>query len=438
MGKIFISYRRDDSASDSGRIDDKLAPHYGRANVFKDVDTIPLGVDFRQVLTTEVAKCDVMLVVIGRQWVSVIDERGKRRLDNPSDFVRIEVEAALARNIPVIPVLMQNVPMPQERNLPASLAPLAFRNSIAIRSDPYFHQDMDLLIRRLDSLFNSIAPLPTASHSAVGHQPSGTQPITLPFDKMPPRLSELGFASYLHQGVACILPPTCLVPAGPFLMGSDKSKDLQAGVLEEPQHSITLSAFRIAKYPVTVAEYACFVRAGQDKPSDWKQQERNMDHPVVFLSKGDAIDYAEWLAKLTGQVWRLPGEAEWEKAARGTDGRIYPWGDEFAASHCNARERGKEHGTSPVGNYPTGASPYGALDMAGNVWEYATGLNKDYPYTPTDVEEQVTSPAGNWLRGGSHSSLAQDVRVARRNPYLLPVGLSGDRGFRLVLVVPNI
>ena len=156
MSKIFISYRRDDSDADSGRIDDRLWPKYGRANVFKDVDTIPLGLDFRRILNEEVAKCDVMLVAIGRQWVSITDVYGQRRLENPSDFVRIEVEAALARDIPVIPVLVQDAPMPQERELPTTLGSLAYRNGITVRGGRHFHADIDLLIRRLDMLFASV------------------------------------------------------------------------------------------------------------------------------------------------------------------------------------------------------------------------------------------------------------------------------------------
>src|SRR5262245_1594715 len=104
MGSIFISYRRDDTSADSGRIYDRLTPKYGSNNIFIDVDAIPLGMDFRQILNAEIAKCDVVLVMIGRRWASVTEQSGRRRLDNPSDFVRIEVEAALARGIPVIPV----------------------------------------------------------------------------------------------------------------------------------------------------------------------------------------------------------------------------------------------------------------------------------------------------------------------------------------------
>jgi len=158
MSRIFISYRRDDSADASGRIYDRLEAKYGRDNIFKDVDAILLGVDFRRALTAEVDKCDVMLVVMGQQWLRITDQQGQRRLDNPGDFVRIEVEAALARDIPVTPVLVQNAPMPQESDLPSSLGPLAYRNGIVVRSDPYFHRDMDLLIGRLELLFTVLRP----------------------------------------------------------------------------------------------------------------------------------------------------------------------------------------------------------------------------------------------------------------------------------------
>lgn len=350
MGKIFISYLRDDSDADSGRIDGRLWPKYGRENVFKDVGTIPIGADFRQVLTDEVAKCDVMLVVIGRQWITIMDQHGKHRLENPSDFVRIEVEAALARNIPVIPIIVQSAVMPHERELPASLAKLAYSNGIAVRSsDPFFHCDMDVLIHKLDVLFSPVPPPPPTP--APERQPTGPQPIVLPAEKLPQRLNQLDFSAYraLH-GAEYISPPLCNVPAGPFLMGSDKRTDPQAFDDELPQQSVTLAAFQIGKYPITVAEYACFVRAGQQEPSNWQQQLGKLDHPVVYVSWQDATAYAQWLAERTRQSWRLPSEAEWAKAARGTDGRFYPWGDTFDTSRANTDES-KKGGTTPVGSY---------------------------------------------------------------------------------------
>lgn len=117
-----------------------------------------------------------------------------------------------------------------------------------------------------------------------------------------------------------------------------------------------------------MAEYACFVRAGHAMLSDWLTQLGTLDRSVASVSWHDATAYAAWLARQTGQPWHLPTEAEWEKAARGTEGRIYPWGDTFDASRANTYESGIGT-TTPVGASPSGASPSGAQDLAGNVWE---------------------------------------------------------------------
>lgn len=147
---IFISYRRLDSADVTGRIYDRLLQRFDRRQVFKDVDSIPLGVDFRTHLGDVVGRCSVLLAVIGPQWLATTGPNG-RRLDDSADFVRIELEAALSRNIPVIPVLVGGADLPAERDLPPSLAPITFRNGIAVRPDPDFHRDMDRLIAGLES-----------------------------------------------------------------------------------------------------------------------------------------------------------------------------------------------------------------------------------------------------------------------------------------------
>src|SRR5262249_50333229 len=157
MAKIFISYRRDDAADASGRLYDRLVGQFGEANVFKDVDTIPLGVDFRTVLGEAVGQCAVMLVVIGRQWLSATDAGGHRRLEQPGGFVRLELEAALARDIPVVPGPVQDAPVPPERDLPPSRAALAYRHGISLRSDPQFHGDVTQLIHRLTPLVGASA-----------------------------------------------------------------------------------------------------------------------------------------------------------------------------------------------------------------------------------------------------------------------------------------
>jgi hypothetical protein len=145
---IFITYRREDSIDVTGRIYDRLCQHFGKQNVFKDVDSIPLGVDFRKHLGDSVGQCDVLLTVIGREWLA--GDRGQRRLDDVRDFVRIEMEAALKRDIPVVPVLVQGSSMPSLEDLPEILQSLVYRNGIPVRPDPDFHQDMDRLIKGIE------------------------------------------------------------------------------------------------------------------------------------------------------------------------------------------------------------------------------------------------------------------------------------------------
>ena len=148
---IFICYRRADSENIAGRIYDKLVGYYGKDPIFKDVDSIPLGVDFRTFLDEKVGQCRVLLVFIGNQWLKITDEEGNRRLDDFRDFVRIEIESALKRDIPVIPLLVRRATMPEEEDLPQEIKGLAFRKWIQIRPDPDFHNDMERLISALDT-----------------------------------------------------------------------------------------------------------------------------------------------------------------------------------------------------------------------------------------------------------------------------------------------
>ncbi|NGZ08044.1 MAG: TIR domain-containing protein [Nitrospira sp. LK70] len=149
MSKILISYRREDSADATGRIYDQLVQQFGRTAVFKDVDSIPLGINFRKHLDEQVGKCDVFLAIIGPDWMGIKAGEGTSRLDDPRDFVRIEIESALKRQIPVIPVLVRGATIPDPERLPSSLQELSDRNGIVVRHDPDFHRDMDRLIEHL-------------------------------------------------------------------------------------------------------------------------------------------------------------------------------------------------------------------------------------------------------------------------------------------------
>ena len=146
--KVFISYRHDDSAGHAGRVHDRLVQAFGRDLLFMDVDAIPLGVDFIKVLREEVAKCDVLLAVIGTHWLDARDEEGNRRLDSAADFVRIEIATALQRGIPVIPILLDGAKIPKVQQLPQDLEGLVARNGLDVRHAS-FHADIDKLITGL-------------------------------------------------------------------------------------------------------------------------------------------------------------------------------------------------------------------------------------------------------------------------------------------------
>jgi hypothetical protein len=151
---LFISYRREDSADVVGRISDRLIDKFGHDAVFRDVDSIPLGQDFRTHLRDAVGRCDVLLVIIGQHWCDTM-AGGKRRLDDPRDHLRIEVESALQRDIPVIPVLVQGAVLPEEEDLPEVLRPLAYRNAQPVRSDPDFAGDIERLVHGIEVQFGT-------------------------------------------------------------------------------------------------------------------------------------------------------------------------------------------------------------------------------------------------------------------------------------------
>ena len=159
MNRIFISYRRDDSVDVTDRICERLCEHFGARSVFTDVDGTPVGKDFRVHIAQEVGKCNMLLAVIGKDWIDATDEEGqRRRLDDPTDFVRVEIEIALRRGIPVVPLLVRGAGIPSPEQLPESLQELAFRQGVQIRPNPDFHTDMDRLIRSLEKLSVSREP----------------------------------------------------------------------------------------------------------------------------------------------------------------------------------------------------------------------------------------------------------------------------------------
>ena len=224
------------------------------------------------------------------------------------------------------------------------------------------------------------------------------------------------------------------IPAGTFIMGSDNT-DRSARSDEKPQRPIYLPGYWIGRTEVTNDQYAAFVNAtGHPAPEHWEGgvvPEGTGDNPVGNVSWNDALAFTAWLSAETGQDFRLPTEAEWEKACRGTTGQIYPWRSrDISAEKLNYNYYNIGTTTS-VGTYsPDGDSPYGAADMAGNVWEWTSSEYTGYPYDGTDGRENLDTSVRRVLRGGSFSANASDVRCAvryGRNPVLASVVGSGFR-----------
>jgi len=267
------------------------------------------------------------------------------------------------------------------------------------------------------------------------------------------------------------------IPAGPVLLGTPKKKIAwlrkQLGVKqrwynrEKPQHRVDVPTFYISRYPITVAQFKAFVETGGYQEQRfwtaegwaWKKSRRRTEpvsygepfdlpnHPVVGVTWYEALAYCAWLteqlrawektpeplAGLLQEGWRitLPSEAEWEKAARGTDDRIYPWGNEPDADRANYNESGIGS-VSTVGCFPGGASPYGVEDMAGNVWEWTRSLYKPYPYNSSDGRENLEAKGQRAVRGGGFDNPQRTIRCAVRGREETNV-TRDNLGFRIVV-----
>jgi formylglycine-generating enzyme required for sulfatase activity/energy-coupling factor transporter ATP-binding protein EcfA2 len=203
------------------------------------------------------------------------------------------------------------------------------------------------------------------------------------------------------------------IPAGVFLMGSEEG-DPEAYEDEVPQHPVQLAAYQIGRYEITNRQYWQCVRAGicVSPKNDRYILGVYQDHPVTDVSWNDAVNFCRWIGG------RLPSEAEWEKAARGTDGRRYPWGNH--PPDCSLANITDDNGnacigdTAPVDSNPDGVSPYGVYNLAGNVWEWTQSLYLDYPYEALDGRESFEALGDRVLRGGAWYGSRRSVRSADR------------------------
>lgn len=542
--RLFISYRRADSRLMTGRIYDRLVAAFGKRAIFMDIDNMIYGRDFRGVLREATANCRVMLVIIGPGWLNATDEHGNRRLDDPDDFVRLEVETGLqGDSIEVVPVLVDGATMPSAASLPPSLRELAFIHAATVRDGGDFHHDMDRLIRYLGAIIppasnrlmryiaaalaliiliaaliivppllprgDSPTPNPTdtravaavnttvaptlesppdvngtiaamqtlnrgATLTAVPTNTFTLTPTYAPTEDYPATVNAAltatevylinltGTASEqlrrdqtatatLHplnappEHVAAALvraqnftgtrnadwepfvytfpddpaaAPMVLVPAGSFQMGSTEEAN------EQPIHTQTFATpFWIDQTEVTRAQWDACVRANACEAKSANQYSTRDTQPVNFVDWFEAHAYCAWRATVTGDDYRLPQEREWEYAARGVEGWLYPWGNNVPTDNLAVYYPGSGSLTADVGSKsPAGDSWVGAQDMSGNVWEWVNSLYLPYEsvYNPDDGRE--ASPEGNstgvrGLRGGSFFNITVNLRGAVRFRY---------------------
>jgi formylglycine-generating enzyme required for sulfatase activity len=395
-GHVFICYAREDQdfvLKLAGDLKGRGVP------VWLDQWDIPRGRNWDLSIMRAIKNCATLLIVLSSASVE-------------NDNVLNELAVALDYSKTVIPAMVEPCELP-----------------LRIRRRHYvdFHNhDYD---QALAELFSELKML-------TAQEAEEARPVKTPASQPKPVTEPGLWGPTVAERRQPFEPELILIPAGEFLMGSDPEKDKGVDTGEQPQHTLYLPNYHIAKTPVTNAQYLAFVEAaGHSKPKHWEDgelPEGKEDHPVVRVTWHDAMAYCQWLAEATRKAYRLPSEAEWEKAARGTDGRIWPWGSKWDETCCNSSEGGPGD-TTPAGQYsPGGDSPYGCVDMAGNVWEWTWSLRRDYPYDAEDGREDPTAGGSRVLRGGAFLDNLWYARCAargRRNPH----SRYRNFGFRVVV-----
>ncbi len=388
-----------------------------------DEEEIFPGADWNMEIEKAVEAADAIIVCLSK---GSITKEGyiQRELRIVLDFADYKPEGTLY----IMPVRLEDCEPPRR------LRAWQYADYFEGQRDRALNRLLVSLKRRADSLGLSFVPpaLEVKENAIQEEKPIVEKPKPLPVPQISTtkKYTPDGFLVEIFGGMEFVH-----VPAGKFLMGSKNGDDD-----EKPQRSVDIPYdYWMARYPLTNEQYDSYIKNKKSKhPVDgWRKKK---DHPIIYAKWKEILEYCEWLNNLvqselpSGLILRLPTEAEWEKAARGTDGREYPWGNKSDNSKCNSEESAK-HGTTPAGLYsPDGDSPYGCADMAGNVWEWTHSLKQRYPYKADDGREDENSSDSRVLRGGSFINPMKNVRCAYRNFYI-DIWEHGI-GFRIVIAPP--
>ena len=445
MSGIFISYRREDSEGQARALSIEVARYVGEDSVFLDVDSISLGRDFRQALHERLETCDALLALIGPGWLDAKDGAGKRRLDDPGDYLRQEIAVALVRNIPVTPVLVQGAAMPAPERLPDDMKELAFRNGFEL-SHTRWHSDVRELAHRLGLDGAHVAPAEAPANrglkelAAAPSSPGATQPaavqapgwltrrralgamaiaaatgfsIAAPsirrfiFKAPKPVLRPVGFDYATVDQKGTLLPTEkaaaslftealtsdvgidmVAVPGGTFLMGSPIYEP-ERRPNEGPQRQVTVSPFFIGASPITQAQWTVVVMKRPEKTSYVLQPFPSFFKgdglPVESVTWDEANEFCRRLSEIARRDYRLPSEAEWEYACRaGTTGpfNVGPTITAELANYCG-----------------TGGAVCGdnnSRSIATDVYDGVTYGSGAYDQGPTGKFRGTTTPSGTF------------------------------------------
>lgn len=476
-GRIFLNYRRADADAWADRVFERLIQRFPRENVFMDIDgNIPFGFPWAKWLDDQVAACDLMLVLIGRSWVAEFQARAD---PDERDFVRVEIESALARSIPVVPVFLGDAPLPRSAELPASIRPLLSLQAARL-SRASFDSDTDTLLTgvlrsialsRGEAVPQAAPPRwPLAPSPEDGWRAEGRIRIDAPFIHGAPKGAD--GAGWLKPGNGraewfrdhALGPEMVVIPAGQFMMGSPDDEP-ERGEYESPWHSVTFAApFAAGRCAVTVDEFAAFVAAtghvmldemltyenGPGEPRkgrSWRNPgfAQTGRHPVVGVSCNDAEGYVRWLSQVSGKSYGLLSESAWEYACRAGSETPFWWGATITPAQANyhgnlAYAGGGAKGAWRQATVPAdyagesfAPNPWGLHQMHGNTWEWcADPWHDSYAGAPTDGSawDEGGDASRRVVRGGSWFDRPRVLRSADRSGDSAGEG-GDDLGFRV-------
>ena len=450
---IFISYRRAcGSAFQAIEIHRQLVARFGEGSAFIDVKGMPIGRKFQKHLEEQLRNCRVFVAVIGDRWA--VDRNGKQLFERPRDFVRLEIEEALRREIPVVPVVLSPARMPEVEELPEGMRELVEYHGVEVKKPADFGRAMEALMEGIAELLAEEGSAEEVAEVGEEVEVNGTdvrvEDKQDEFEEFRFEIATVDARGEISRrlGRAKRFVDACgggveiemvHIPGGSFVMGSPEGEEGHYKD-EGPQHEVTVQPFAMGRYPVTQAQYRAVMG---ENPSSFTGDNRQ---PVECVSWDNAKAFCDRLSERTGRSYRLPSEAEWEYACRAGTTTPFHFGETITTDLTNYNGNYVYGSGSPgkfrkqtmvVGGLDV-MNAFGLSDMHGNVWEWCEDLWHDnYEGAPSRGNPWIEGESERrLLRGGSWYDFPGDCRSASRDPYSRAF-IYYDVGFRVCCVPPS-